>query len=351
MKRLVRSTVDSNAAPREQAAPRLAVIVPLLLLGCLASTEARAQDPASEPAAQNDVRDVSATGSVASAQDGVEPAGDEKEADAVDGEADDEPVVGRLRITTDAPATIRVDGEDLGLLEPGDELLHDLRQRLGTIRATSREAPAAFVEETYEIDESSDETALSLPEIEILLKVAKVIRESRKKEREEGVYADFKNGVMWRRQDNRIDVTWKAARRHCDGLEYGGWDDWRLPTIEELDTLQAMWSRAAFKTIDPIRLSDCCPWSSSESDEAKAWNYNFRFRRSFEGQKGFSYGMRALCLRTLTAEELAEREQALEERKEKKKRKKKQGKDDEKGVVGTVDEVSGTAPPDDPPGP
>ena len=45
-------------------------------------------------------------------------------------------------------------------------------------------------------------TEAALPELEISLKVARAVREERKKERQEGIYADFEHGVMWRRQDN-----------------------------------------------------------------------------------------------------------------------------------------------------
>jgi hypothetical protein len=323
----------------------LAVVLLMLLGDFLFWYPAIARAPASAPSDDTGTPENPAAGSDVARAVAVEPADDESGSEDRDETENEEPVLGRLRITADAPATVQVDDDDLGLLEPGDELLHDLHQRVGKIRAESQEVSAAIVEEAYEIDDASPNAGASVPEIEISLKIAKAVREARKKERRDGVYADFKHGVMWRRQDNSKDVTWSAAMRHCEDLEYGGWSDWRLPTIEELDALQAIWSRAAFKTIDPIRLSDCCPWSSSEIDEAEAWNYNFRFRRPFEGQKGFSYGLRALCVRTLTPEELADRDKALAERKEKKKREKKEKTDDEKGVVGTVDEVSGTEPP------
>jgi len=152
---------------------------------------------------------------------------------------------------------------------------------------------------------------------------------------------------MRRREDNRANVSWKAAVRHCDALIFGGWSNWRLPTIDELDSLQALWSQAAFKTIDPIRTSACCQWSISEIDDATAWHYNFRFRRSFEGQKGFSYDLRALCVRTLSDEEIQEREEALVEKKKAKKKKKKKGVPDDDDFPGTVEEVSGDSTEDD----
>ena len=315
------------------------------------------------------------------------------ETTSVDEEQVTEPEIqGRLTITTDAPATITIDGEDFGLLQPGSSLVHETTREKGTVKGQSIENPAASASEKYSFepesdepegdasaepekdepegdglsgseselpgddasaepeDEHADSDAPTRTQIDITLKIAKAVRTLNKRQRQSGVYADFKHGIMWRREDNKANVTWKAARRYCDELIFGGWSDWRLPTIEELDTLQALWSQAAFKTIDPIKTSACCQWSSSEIDEAGAWHYNFRFRRTFEGKKGFSYDLRALCVRPLSDEEIQDREAALAEKKKAKKRKKKKDAGEDE-LLGTVEEVSGTAPDDDLPRP
>ena len=43
---------------------------------------------------------------------------------------------------------------------------------------------------------------------------------------------DRKTGLVWRK-DNKKDVTWDEALKYAASLG----DDWRLPTIEELETL------------------------------------------------------------------------------------------------------------------
>ena len=242
---------------------------------------------------------------------------------ALDGpDADEVAVVGRLRITTDADATIRIGPQELGVLVPGETLLHDVRELEGVVIATSIDTPAAKLREAYAFDESpalADPGALEVMDVHIRL--LKAMRETRKTERKEGIFPDFKNGLMWRRKDNSADVTWKSAQKYCHELDFAGFEDWRLPRIAELDMLQAMWSRAAFKTLDPIALSACCPWSASEISEESAWHYNFRFRKAFEGRKGYSFGFRALCARALTDDELREHEAELVKRKKKKKKK------------------------------
>ena len=58
-------------------------------------------------------------------------------------------------------------------------------------------------------------------------------------------YTDLGNGIVW---DNVTGLewqqatapgtyTWQQAIDYCHGLNLGGKDDWRLPTIKELSTL------------------------------------------------------------------------------------------------------------------
>ena len=53
----------------------------------------------------------------------------------------------------------------------------------------------------------------------------------------ETVWTDPDSGLMW--QAGFIDerFTWSSAIDHCNSLVYGGYDNWRLPSISELRTL------------------------------------------------------------------------------------------------------------------
>ncbi len=102
---------------------------------------------------------------------------------------------------------------------------------------------------------------------------------------------------MWPSRDNGVDVEWQEAIGFCDSLEHGGWHDWRLPTLDELESLEAMWSLRPYKTADPVTLTSCCTWSSDRIDEENAWNFNYRFRRPFRGHLSYSLSLRALCVR------------------------------------------------------
>ena len=136
--------------------------------------------------------------------------------------------------------------------------------------------------------------------------VLRLLEEQRiEQERETMVYRDFKRGLMWATRDNGRDVDWKRAHQYCEVLELAGYDVWRLPAIEELESLHQKMSAALFKTPAKIRLTACCPWSSTKRDEKSAWNFSFRFRKAFSGTLSYSYDLRALCVRPMTVEELA----------------------------------------------
>jgi len=52
-----------------------------------------------------------------------------------------------------------------------------------------------------------------------------------------GYWADPSSGLMWAAKDNGKDVNWHQATSYCQKLRVGGYSDWRLPTIDQLEEL------------------------------------------------------------------------------------------------------------------
>jgi len=53
---------------------------------------------------------------------------------------------------------------------------------------------------------------------------------------DDGTVTDTETGLMWQQQ--RITgMNWKEALAHCESLALAGYDDWRLPSIEELQSI------------------------------------------------------------------------------------------------------------------
>jgi hypothetical protein len=48
--------------------------------------------------------------------------------------------------------------------------------------------------------------------------------------------ADTETGLMWQKSNSAL-MTWGNALRYCENLTIGSYNDWRLPTIQELASL------------------------------------------------------------------------------------------------------------------
>ncbi|MFA9378261.1 MAG: DUF1566 domain-containing protein [Lachnotalea sp.] len=50
----------------------------------------------------------------------------------------------------------------------------------------------------------------------------------------DGTVSDNVTGLMWAQDLSEASMSWEEAGEYCENLEFGGYDDWRLPTIKEL---------------------------------------------------------------------------------------------------------------------
>lgn len=48
---------------------------------------------------------------------------------------------------------------------------------------------------------------------------------------------DTVTGLMWERESASTTYTWAAAKSYCDALGLGGFSDWRMPTLIELESI------------------------------------------------------------------------------------------------------------------
>lgn len=84
--------------------------------------------------------------------------------------------------------------------------------------------------------------------------------------------------------------NWAAAITACEELEMNGFDDWRLPTKEELDTLYT-----TLKLQGKGGFEEGSYWSSSEYNSYYAWRKNFATGKvDRRGNKTKEQGVRAV---------------------------------------------------------
>tara|TARA_R110002073_G_scaffold293075_1_gene458503 strand:+ start:48487 stop:60300 length:11814 start_codon:yes stop_codon:yes gene_type:complete len=89
------------------------------------------------------------------------------------------------------------------------------------------------------------------------------------------VVIDSKNGLMW--QDDvstqSVELSWTGAIDHCEALTHAGFDDWRLPNINELVYTQP---NAAF--VNKTQIDTGIPWSPTAAHRMPYWSSTPNFQ-------------------------------------------------------------------------
>ena len=84
--------------------------------------------------------------------------------------------------------------------------------------------------------------------------------------------ADQNSGLMWMKSDDGTKRQWQGAVDYCNGLDFAGRSDWRLPTRFELDSIVDY--GPSFPAIHPVfSCQSSFYWSASiyVDDPAYAW--------------------------------------------------------------------------------
>ena len=108
-------------------------------------------------------------------------------------------------------------------------------------------------------------------------------------------WLDDNTRLMWTRQDNGSDLSSNQAVSYCRNVRTGGYRDWRLPEIAEL---QGIYDPSTLSHIKGgIRHSGYWEWSATKSGSGKAWVFLFSAGTQYSGELSSSISSRALCVR------------------------------------------------------
>lgn len=94
-------------------------------------------------------------------------------------------------------------------------------------------------------------------------------------ENEDGTMTDLSTHLMWEPPASHLHASWYEGREYAQSLRVASYSDWRLPTIEELETMARVATRVAKEELPGLwRYSF---WSSSHDTgkEEHAYQYNF----------------------------------------------------------------------------
>jgi len=95
---------------------------------------------------------------------------------------------------------------------------------------------------------------------------------------------DTETGLTWQRAAAPRNLVWDGARGYCLQLSLAGFDDWRLPTVRELQSLLDV--RATNPAADATAFTGLLGgefWSSTPGvwDGSLAWTVNFSTSGTF----------------------------------------------------------------------
>lgn len=119
----------------------------------------------------------------------------------------------------------------------------------------------------------------------------------------DGTVLDTRTKLMWAAKDNGADINWQNARSYCENYRGGGYNDWRMPTQDELAGLYDgnKSYRATQRDYDVhltelFSLSACCPWAS-ETRGSQAGRFNFISGNRYWDHQSYDINYRALPVR------------------------------------------------------
>jgi len=78
------------------------------------------------------------------------------------------------------------------------------------------------------------------------------------------------DGLQWAVETNGSDIPWPDAIEYCKELELAGHDDWRLPTMLELESIHDPDAADGSGIRSPIEIDTCCLWSGESLEDRPA---------------------------------------------------------------------------------
>ncbi|MEI6313353.1 MAG: DUF1566 domain-containing protein [Syntrophus sp. (in: bacteria)] len=105
---------------------------------------------------------------------------------------------------------------------------------------------------------------------------AEIARDGRFIAYDNGTVLDTKTKLLWAAKDNGSNINWANAEAYCENYRGGGYTEWRMPTLDELESLyddaKTYKSDCGFNVhlTELIRLTCISPWASGTSGSAAA---------------------------------------------------------------------------------
>jgi hypothetical protein len=148
-----------------------------------------------------------------------------------------------------------------------------LPPKTNTLNPEASEKPIKVEEKAIEVEK------LSIKKSPIVSEARETGRDGRFVAYDSGTVLDTKTNLMWAAKDNNSKINWYDAKSYCQNYQGGGYTDWRMPTLDELEGLYDPnnQNRYGYKMVtDLIEITHWWVWSSEVSD-SKARAFRFRY--------------------------------------------------------------------------
>ena len=114
------------------------------------------------------------------------------------------------------------------------------------------------------------------------------------------IVTDNMTGLMWQDDENATTITknWEDAKSYCQSLALGGYSDWRLASIEELQSIVdygSVYPSPSLKKDSFLNSSGYEHWSSTEQNSDNAYGIYFYDGSTRYWDKSYELGVR--CVR------------------------------------------------------
>ena len=97
---------------------------------------------------------------------------------------------------------------------------------------------------------------------------------------------DLNTGLTWQQVPSSEDFTWQEAVDYADELEFGGYDDWRLPTADELYSISNFGLSWPYLDTDYFTLA-----SGEVTKDEQYWTSNYYVGTTVEGGTNSAFGV------------------------------------------------------------
>jgi hypothetical protein len=121
----------------------------------------------------------------------------------------------------------------------------------------------------------------------------------------DGTVTDTKTNLMWAQYDNLGNINWHDAKAYCEWVILSKYEDWRMPTIDELTTLYDRNEKGYESDCgDRVRVTPLihlsCSWVwAIDSKTISAYAFNFERGYRYTDRMVHKRNYRALPVRTI----------------------------------------------------